>query len=75
MTTHAAAAGVSAVSVYDMVAEGKLSPDEGAKLLMKQRGPLVRKPAWMPQWIYVAVVLIGAVVFAPIMSSGRNHHS
>jgi len=38
MTTHAAAAGVSAVSVYDMVAEGKLSPDEGAKLLMEQRG-------------------------------------
>jgi hypothetical protein len=67
---------MSSMAVYDRVSSDQMSADEGAKLLMKRsRGDLPQKPAWMPGWIYVTVVVVVALLFAPIMSSGSDRNS
>jgi hypothetical protein len=60
---------VSSMAVYEKVALGEISSEEGAKMLMASRGSLPRKPSWMPRWAYIACVLLVAFCFAPFLST------
>jgi hypothetical protein len=59
----------TSVAVFEKVAARELSPEAGAELLMKERDPMPKKPGWMPRWIYVAGVVVAAVLLAPILSN------
>jgi hypothetical protein len=59
------------VSVFQRVASRELTPEVGASLIMAERKKQWQKPEGMPRWLWVAGVVLFAVIFAPLMSS-RN---
>jgi hypothetical protein len=65
----------SSVEVFDRIDSGEITPEEGAKLLTPSDERMLRKPAWLPKWLYVAGVIIIAAVFAPVMGVTRDRSS
>ena len=67
----AGASDMDTTRIFDQVADGELSPADGAKLLQAQREQR-RKPDWMPRWAYVFVVLVVTAVLAPFSGHKKS---
>lgn len=59
----------TSVAVFEKVAARELSPEAGAEMLMKERDPMPKKPDWMPRWVYIAAVVAGTLLLAPILNN------
>ena len=63
---------MTSMTIYQKVAAGELSPDEGADALMAKRASTTwspKQPTWMPRWLYLVALVLGYIVLAPILSS------
>lgn len=63
----------SSVAVYDRVASGELTPEQGAQLLVSRHSTPLSKPSWMPRWAWIGGVVLLAIVFAPIFAPKNNN--
>lgn len=60
---------MSTTTIFDKVAARELTPEEGARLLTDTKRSFPQRPAWMPKWAYVPLVVVAYVVFAPVLSN------
>lgn len=58
-------------TIFERVAEGELTPAQGAELLRSQR-EVRRKPSWMPNWTYAFLLVVMAVLLAPFSSTAKS---
>jgi hypothetical protein len=62
------------MSVYRKVVSGELTPEQGTQVFMEaqRKDHFSKQPSWLPKPLFVLLVIIGAVVFAPLLN-GRDH--
>ena len=63
---------MTTMTVFERVARGEMSPEEGAQRLMPKKRDWWTRPAWMPRPLFVVCTVIGAVVLAPILFGRRD---
>lgn len=59
------------MSVYRKVVSGEITPQQGMETFMEvqRKERLPKQPSWMPKSLFVLLVIVGAVVFAPFMAA------
>lgn len=59
------------MSVYRKVVSGRLTPEQGREAFMaaQSKETLLKQPTWMPKPLFVLLVIIGAVIFAPFIGA------
>lgn len=60
------------ISIYEDVAAGQMTSQQGAEALVSRARLAPRNPTWMPRWLYIGGVLVVALLLAPVLSSGSS---
>lgn len=59
---------MDSVAVFDAVARGEMTPSAGAQRLTPEPRQ-IRRPNWMPFWVFIFCVIAGAFVLGPLLSA------
>ena len=59
---------VGSIGVYRKVAQGELSPPDGAAELVGRRPAPVVRPPWLPRWAWALGALLLIVLLTPFLS-------
>lgn len=59
------------MSVYRKVVSGEMTPEQGMHVFMEaqRKEALPKQPTWMPKSLFVLLVIVGAVFFAPFINA------
>lgn len=57
--------------VYRKVVSGEITPEQGMQVFMEAQRKefLPKQPSWMPKQLFVLLVIVGAVIFAPLFNA------